>query len=134
MSEYLLHSQKYPLKELAKIPITKLANFVFHNQSSVPVRCKYDRTITSRSLPNILCVDSMQVIESSHFEIIFRNKDNNMKIPDYLKYAIDSLRKYKQLQFHSHSFSELYQNILKLSIFNEDHFLVSSLFDIFQII
>ena len=133
MSEYLLHSQKYPLKELAKIPIIELANYVFHNKSSVPVRGQHDRTITSHSLPDILCVDSIQVVETSHFEIIFKNKDSNMKIPDYLSYVINSLRKYKQLRFKSCTFIELYQNIVKLSIFYECHFAVS-IFDIFKIV
>ena len=134
MSEYLLHSQKCPLNCVAKIPITELANYVFHNNSSVPMHGQHDRAITSRSLTDILCVDSMQVIETSHFETIFRNKDSNMKIPDYLNYVIVSLSKYKQLRFQYHSFIELYQNIVKLSIFNEDHFEVSFLFDIFKIV
>ena len=57
MSKNLLHSQKYPLKEVAKIPIAELANLVYYKQSFVPVRCQHDR----KNVSLILCFYSMQV-------------------------------------------------------------------------
>ena len=125
-TEFLLHLQSYPIKNSITIPVQKIAHSVIESKPGVVVSSGQGRS-KNTSCPlvqDILGFDSIQALEKSKRQLIFdrRNSDNIISpdIFDCMKGKFPMMNIIIEM-----TYNELYQEIVKYSIFSCESFQVS---------
>ena len=127
--------QSYPLTDFRKIPAIDIAKSIFDNKPGVAIsRGRGDtKSIDWHCISEIVCFDSVQVIGMPRVEQIFMLKDFDRQVPsELLNDIISDLPECRVLQSVltrdsdiGLMYTELYQEVIKFSVFTKETFQVS---------
>ena len=118
-TEFVLLPQSYPIKNSIAIPVQMIALSIIENKAGVAVSSGQGRSknISCPLIQDILGFDSIQALENPECQLIFGRRNSDSKISadmfDYMKQKFPIMNITIEM-----TYDELYQEIIKYSIFN----------------
>ena len=125
-TEFLLLPQSYPIKNSIAIPVQKIAQSIIENKAGVLVSSGQGRSknISCPLIQDILGFDSIQALETSEHQLIFDERISDGIISPDIFHCMKGKFPMMNIIIEM-TYNELYQEIMKYSIFNCELFQVS---------